>query len=424
MNRISIIGASIVASSIMVTTVSANDGLKPLSLTENVTSAMVVDATTGQILATKNVNKQGPIASQSKMLTAYAVLRGIHEGKIKWTDQVPITKKSDLSREDGHLFSHLAVKAGDKLTVRELYNTVFAMSANDASFALGEYMTPKGMSTQEALQMWAKELHLTGSKWYNAAGQVNSNAFENQIKTAPADAANMASAEQLAIMAREILRLDPGIRELAKLDYITYHLTPSYVVKEPTDQSVLRNEHLSKMSNPNNLVFEGLKTGSTPESGAAFTGIVKDTNGHEFITVVNGAGDYMDEVQRYQITLNIVNDVLAEKVPISYQKNSTLPSNSTLNLKSMKKNHMPVTIAKTKTFWADKKTDLSIKTTVKSIKNKHVKKGQIVGGANITSPDISYLPNTSSENKSIMLVAKQSTTRANWLVRSWRAIFQ
>ncbi len=87
--------------------ISANDNTaQPLALQENVTSAIVVDAQTGQILAEKNADKMVQIASQSKMLTAYAVLRGINSGKIKWTDKVPITKKADLSKQDSHLFSH------------------------------------------------------------------------------------------------------------------------------------------------------------------------------------------------------------------------------------------------------------------------------------------------------------------------------
>lgn len=189
---------------------------QPVQLNTSATSALVVDLTTGQILGQKNSSKQVAIASQSKMLTAYGVLKSIKSGKIKWSTMVPITSKADLSKEDSHMFSHIAIKAGDKVSVRELYDVMFANSANDAAFALGEFVTPKGETTQQALESWAKELHLSGSQWYNSAGQVNENAFENEISSAPKTASNKASNQQLAMIARAILELDPSLRQLSK----------------------------------------------------------------------------------------------------------------------------------------------------------------------------------------------------------------
>ena len=151
MKHIKIIGALVAMLFLMTTAVSANAIAKPLEIKQDVSSAIVIDASTGQILAVKNADKLGPIASQSKLLTAYAVLKAINSGKIKWSDKVTISKKADLSKQDSHLFSHLAVKAGDRLTVRELYNTMITLSANDAAFALAEYMTPKNMTTAKAL---------------------------------------------------------------------------------------------------------------------------------------------------------------------------------------------------------------------------------------------------------------------------------
>ncbi|WP_050792557.1 D-alanyl-D-alanine carboxypeptidase family protein [Leuconostoc fallax] len=144
----------------------------PISLDKmNVRSAMVIDLTSGQIIGEKNADEQVPIASQSKMLVAYGVLKQIQAGKIKWTDKVPITKYSDLHDQDAKLFSHIAMKTGDKILLRDLYNVMMTLSANDAAFALAEYITPKGQKVQTTLQDLASELNLKGSKWYNAAGQ-------------------------------------------------------------------------------------------------------------------------------------------------------------------------------------------------------------------------------------------------------------
>lgn len=53
-------------------------------------SGIAVDAKTGQILYAKNSSKALPIASMSKMLSIYLVLKSIHEGKLKWNQRVHI----------------------------------------------------------------------------------------------------------------------------------------------------------------------------------------------------------------------------------------------------------------------------------------------------------------------------------------------
>ncbi|CAM3151866.1 D-alanyl-D-alanine carboxypeptidase family protein [Leuconostoc rapi] len=418
MQHTKVIGAIFAMFFLMTTTVSANAVAKPLEIKQDVSSAIVIDASTGQILGEKNSDKLGPIASQSKLLTAYAVLKAIDSGKIKWSDNVRISKKADLSQQDSHMFSHLAVKAGDRLTVRELYNTMITLSANDSAFALAEYLTPKKMTTAQALQSWAEELQLTKSKWYNSAGQVNQDAFDNKVTSAPDDAVNLASPKHVAIIAREILRLDPDIRELATSTHVSYRLTKNYVVNEPTEMT----KNWPYLINPNHLTIEGLKTGSTPESGAAFTGIIKDTSGHEFITVVNGAAGYMDEVQRYQKTLNIVNEVLADQQATTFTKGTVLPQAKQVELPRMKQPHMPVTVAQTKTIWVHKDSKLSSKMVAFNIKGKSVQKGQKIATLTFNLSGAKYLPNGHDFDNAVALVATQKTVKANFIVRTWRAI--
>ena len=420
MKHIKIIGAIVAMLFLMTTAVSANAIAKPLEIKQDVSSAIVIDASTGQILAVKNADKLGPIASQSKLLTAYAVLKAINSGKIKWSDKVTISKKADLSKQDSHLFSHLAVKAGDRLTVRELYNTMITLSANDAAFALAEYMTPKNMTTAKALQLWAKELQLTQSTWYNSAGQINQDAFENKVKNAPDNAVNLVSPKHVAIIAREIVKLDPNIRELATNTHVSYHLRNNYIVNEPTEMT----KNWPYLINPNHLTIEGLKTGSTPESGAAFTGIIKDSSGHEFITVVNGAASYMDEVQRYQKTLNIVNEVLEAQKATTFKKGHVLPYAKEVNLSRMKLYHMPVVVAQTRTIWINKSSDLSPKMTALDVKGKLVQKGQKIGDIKFNLSGAQYLPTSDDSDKSVQLVATRKTRQANFIVRAWRAMMR
>ncbi|QEA59313.1 D-alanyl-D-alanine carboxypeptidase [Leuconostoc koreense] len=392
---------------------------QPVQLETSATSALVVDLTTGQILGQKNSSKQVAIASQSKMLTAYGVLKSIKSGKIKWSTMVPITSKADLSKEDSHLFSHIAIKAGDKVSVRELYDVMFANSANDAAFALGEFVTPKGKTTQQALESWAEELHLSGSQWYNAAGQVNENAFENEITSAPKTASNKASNQQLAMIARAILKLDPSLRQLSKKLTISYHMTPNFVVTDKTDYWQLMTETMPNLSNPNQLTIEGLKTGSSPESGAGFTGLIKDKDGHEFITVVNGIADFMDETQRYQESLRVVDQVLAKKQPNYVKENQTVGHVKALTFPHTKQEHIVVKAAQTKHYWTNKNIKLSFTQPTSDPKLANIKENQTVGYTT-AALNAQYLPHIPKTEKRIALKSTSSSKPVNGFVKFWR----
>ncbi|OIL49522.1 hypothetical protein ATX19_10025 [Oenococcus oeni] len=57
---------------------------RPIQLKTKAASALVVNFKSGQVIAEKNPNKKLAIASTSKLLTAYLVLKAIHEGKLSW----------------------------------------------------------------------------------------------------------------------------------------------------------------------------------------------------------------------------------------------------------------------------------------------------------------------------------------------------
>ena len=195
---------------------------EPVKLSVDAKSALVVDLTTGQVLGEKNADKQVAIASQSKMLVAYGILKAIDEKKMNWSDKVTIPSSADLSSQNNSLYSHLSIKAGDKVSVRDLYWAMFTNSANDAAFALVTYLSGDQSKDQATLQSLAKELKLTGSEWYNGAGQKNGDAFDNEISSASSSAYNHASARQVAQIAMKIVQMDPSLLTLTNSANLTY----------------------------------------------------------------------------------------------------------------------------------------------------------------------------------------------------------
>lgn len=50
----------------------------------NASAAIMIEASSGKILYSKNADKRLPIASMTKMMTEYLLLEAIKEGKVKW----------------------------------------------------------------------------------------------------------------------------------------------------------------------------------------------------------------------------------------------------------------------------------------------------------------------------------------------------
>ncbi|USS88170.1 serine hydrolase [Fructilactobacillus hinvesii] len=324
---------------------------KPLHLTNTkAQQAMVIDAQTGQVLGTKNAHQQVGIASESKMLTAYAVLKAIKTKRITWNTEVPITKQSDWSHKDSNVYAHLDVHEGEKLPVRTLFNAMYTLSANDAAFALADFMKPKNLTQQQALTKWAQELNLNGSKWLNAAGQLNKNAGDYEVKQQHPDAENMASVTQIAKIAYRNLQMGPELHEdYHELDFV-YQPMPHDSKALETELSRFQKGVKPHLNNPLNLSFKNFKTGSSPKYGGGISALMQTPDGHEFIVVVDGAGSYISRFPRFQESVNALTEVLQRKQPISFKKNQRVQQLYTIDEPQA---HVE-TIKKPTVYWNDK----------------------------------------------------------------------
>lgn len=388
----------------------------PVKLQVNARSAIVIDASTGQILGEKNANQKVGIASQSKMLTAYAVLQGIKKGDYQWTTPVKVTQSSDWSDKDNAMYAHLDVHAGESLTVKELFDAMFTTSANDASLALADFAKKKSETQREFLQRWAKKLKLSKTEWYNAAGQVNDDAFDYKVKSASATAENQATPMDLAVLAYQIITAYPDVRSYYDKIGLVYrpNADESATKIKLTGGGEFEQEIKSKLNNPNNLTVEGLKTGSTPSSGGGLTGLIKDQNGHEFITVVSGAGKYTDSKERYQVTLDAVNQVLKEEKALTVAKGAKV-SAATKNAWS-KTGKTQLVAEKSRTYWVKKSSTANLSfEKVRRLNSQSLSNDDTV---RLVTPNLkaSYLQSVSKSASQLPLTNEKTSKRSNqWL---------
>lgn len=115
--------------------------------------ALIYDRASGRILYEKNGNKQTPMASTTKIMTAIVVLENAN-----LTDVVTISSKAA-----GTGGSRLGLKKNDKITVNDLLYGLMLRSGNDAAIALAIHVGGSVEGFAEMMNNKAKELGLVNS---------------------------------------------------------------------------------------------------------------------------------------------------------------------------------------------------------------------------------------------------------------------
>ncbi|WP_152395335.1 D-alanyl-D-alanine carboxypeptidase family protein [Paenibacillus guangzhouensis] len=227
-------------------------------------AALLIDAKSGEVIFEKNADTPLPAASMSKMMTEYLVLEQLHEGKISWNDEVPITEHA--ANVEG---ARIDLRSGDRVTVRDLYVAMLIPSANNAAVALAEYIA--GDEERFAAEMNQKglELGLKNSYFINASGLTDG------------DQATQMTAKDLGKLAKALLKDFPEVLKTTSL--------PEYTMKFSSER-VRSTNHMLQDPELAAEGLDGLKTGFTNKAGYCFTGTAA-RDGRRLISVVMGAQD-------------------------------------------------------------------------------------------------------------------------------------
>ena len=114
-------------------------------------SAILMDGDTGQVLYEKNAQRKSLIASTTKIMTALVVLG---DGNL---DEVVAVPQEAVGIEGSSMY----LKAGEKLTVRQLLYGMMLSSGNDAAVALALHSAgsieefARRMNETAAARAWA-----------------------------------------------------------------------------------------------------------------------------------------------------------------------------------------------------------------------------------------------------------------------------
>ena len=318
-------------------------------LAPNAKSAIMIEASTGEILFQKNKDEKLPPASMTKMMSMLLIIEEIEKGNLKW-DEV-ITASSNAASMGG---SQIFLEAGEKMTVEELLKGISIASGNDATVAMAERISGSEESFVKKMNDKVKELGLKNTHFSNATGLTIDNHYS--------------SAYDMAMIAKELIKHEKILE-----------FTGTY-------EEYLRKNTESPfwLVNTNRLVrfydgVDGLKTGFTKEAGYCLTSTAK-RDGMRLITVVMNeetsekrSAD-TSKMLDYGFNTYMVENIIDDNSEIGKKE---VELGKVKEVKIVPKDNITILSKK-----SDKKRNISYEVEVNTIVAP-VKKGDVVGKINI-----------------------------------------
>ncbi len=220
-------------------------------------SAILMDATTGEILYEQNADVALPPASVTKVMTLLLVMEAIEAERIQLTDMVRVS--ANAASMGG---SQVFLEEGEEMRVEEMLKCVIIASANDCAVALAEFVSGSEEAFVAAMNARAVELGMKNTHFENTNGLDDT--AENHVT----------SARDIAIMSRAL------IAHSKILEYSGIWM------------DTIRNGAFG-LTNTNRLVrfypgCTGLKTGSTARAGFCISATA-ERDGVSLVCVIMGA---------------------------------------------------------------------------------------------------------------------------------------
>jgi len=229
----------------------------------------LVDATSGQTIASHQADARRDPASITKLMTAYVVFGALRQKTILPSQMVTVSQTA-WKAEGSRMF----IEPRKSVTVDELVHGMIIQSGNDASIALAELVAGSETAFVERMNQEAKRLGMQDTQYANATGL--------------ADPRHWSTAADIAKLARAIVR-----------DYPEFY--PLYSQKEFRYNNITQpNRNRLLWSDP---YVDGMKTGHTEAAGWCLVASAKRGE-RRLVSVVLGASSDHARASESQKLLN------------------------------------------------------------------------------------------------------------------------
>lgn len=373
-------------------------------------AAMMVDASTGQVLYAQNVNKKLPVASISKLLTVAVIHDELKQNAIMANTKVKVSSDIAAIANDPN-YSAIGVQQGASYTVKELLNAAMVKSADGATLALA---SADGSSMEEfnlRMAQKAKEIGLKNYTIVNPVGLTNGDLKDLKLPQYSDKAENAMTARDVAILSRYLIRTYPQLLQVTAQKQANFFITKNKTVQATNLNKMLPGDQYAVKG----VKIDGLKTGTSDAAGASFvsTGTYR---GHRIITVVLHANGKNKDA-RFTATQELYDKL--KQMPTS---EITLPQR--LHTQRVENGHQrTVSVQPRKiSVWGDKvgnNYNLAVKLNRHSKNNKvlaPVRNNERIGELELSSPEIQTVDH---EPLSYTLYSSEQVPVGNFWQRLW-----
>lgn len=227
-------------------------------------AAIVLDASTGEILWARDADRQLPPASTTKIMTT---LLALESGRLERSFSVSPFAAAQAP-------SKLGLRAGQRVELEDLTYALMLKSANDASVVVAEGLAGNVGDFAALMNQRARDVGATNTQFQNPHGLPNPD--------------HLSTVHDMALILRHALTV-PGFREVAGSTSKVIQIEDSKIrpVSLHTKNRLLNGYFVSVLG----------KTGYTRAAGRCFAGAA-ELNGRRVITVVFGAADMWGDTRK------------------------------------------------------------------------------------------------------------------------------
>ena len=261
--------------------------------------AITADAASGRVITADHETEEAYPASVTKLMTAFLVLEDIAAGRYSFTNMVVATPAVYMSEA-----SWVGLKAGERMSVRDLLYAMLVESANDAAIALGVNSAGSFDAFVAKMNARAADLGMTRTRYYNPNGLPPGKRY-------PWKNFNVSTAADQLRLALEVVKL-PEIFEFTSVKTCDLVKTPygyrvnvtravnrpqretrlahgETIVKTLKNHNRIMREDKLKLFNPDGSeTVDGLKTGYIDAGGSSIV-LTGTRAGKRAVVVVLGS---------------------------------------------------------------------------------------------------------------------------------------
>ncbi len=128
-------------------------------------SAITVDASTGKIIYSKNIDAKRFPASLTKVMTLYLMFQEIEAGRMSFSTRMKVSKLAAAQQP-----SKLGLRVGSTITARDAMFALITKSANDAAMVVAEHIGGSQKGFAERMTRQARAMGMTRTKFTNPNG--------------------------------------------------------------------------------------------------------------------------------------------------------------------------------------------------------------------------------------------------------------